>query len=130
MVEVNQMIKDKSISEKSGGAWIVHMQNIGANAGTAIIRDHSGSSTYILRDLAAVLLSNEDYEQLVAAAEEEEEQHNLLRILMQCPEVMSATIHSPELSDIVIYLAIMAEQLAECLEEDGEEDGKSASISP
>ncbi|KAE8838777.1 hypothetical protein HRS9139_03160 [Pyrenophora teres f. teres] len=81
-------------------------------------------------------LSNEDYKQLAAAAEEEEEegeeeeQHNLRRILMQCPEVMSATIHSPELSDIVIYPAIMKEQLAVCFEEDGEEDGKSASISP
>ncbi|EDU45394.1 arginyl-tRNA synthetase [Pyrenophora tritici-repentis Pt-1C-BFP] len=204
MVEVEQMLKNKSLSEESGGAWIVHMQNIGAKAGTAIIRDRSGSSTYLLRDLAAALersrrysfdkmiyvvasdnsvhftqltmilealdmkdladrlqhvkfneaskivtalgrgytpqgildkceeameglqeadndklasmgdlLSNEDYEQLV-----EEEQHNLLRILMQYPEVMDTTFHSLEPSSIVAYLAIVTEQLAECLEED------------
>ncbi|KAA8623053.1 ArgS Arginyl-tRNA synthetase [Pyrenophora tritici-repentis] len=281
MVEVEQMLKNKSLSEESGGAWIVHMQNIGAKAGTAIIRDRSGSSTYLLRDLAAALersrrysfdkmiyvvasdnsvhftqltmilealdmkdladrlqhvkfneaskivtalgrgytpqgildkceeameglqeadndklasmgdlvltreglaisslliqelstrfatahafdtnamttfklgsgpdlqywltrlrlllkgadtaaqLSNEDYEQLV-----EEEQHNLLRILMQYPEVMDTTFHSLEPSSIVAYLAIVTEQLAECLEEDdvGEgEDGKSVIVTP
>lgn len=55
MVEIEQMLKEKNLSEESGGAWIVHMQKLGARAGTAIIRDRSGSSTYLLRDLAAVL---------------------------------------------------------------------------
>ncbi|KAF1845930.1 Nucleotidylyl transferase [Cucurbitaria berberidis CBS 394.84] len=61
MVEVEQMLKDKKISEESGGAWIVHMQTLGAKAGTAIIRDRSGSSTYLLRDLAAVLERSRKY---------------------------------------------------------------------
>jgi arginyl-tRNA synthetase len=61
MIEVEQMLKEKNISEDSGGAWIVHMQNIGAKAGTAIIRDRSGSSTYLLRDLAAVLERSRKY---------------------------------------------------------------------
>ncbi|KAJ4983102.1 arginyl-tRNA synthetase [Stagonosporopsis vannaccii] len=55
MTEVEQLLKEKELSEESGGAWIVHMQKLGAKAGTAIIRDRSGSSTYLLRDLAAVL---------------------------------------------------------------------------
>ncbi|CAO2649058.1 Nn.00g100070.m01.CDS01 [Neocucurbitaria sp. VM-36] len=55
MIEVEHMLRDKNLSEESGGAWIIHMQNLGAKAGTAIIRDRSGSSTYLLRDLAAVL---------------------------------------------------------------------------
>jgi arginyl-tRNA synthetase len=61
MTEVEQMLKEKNISEESGGAWIVHMQSLGAKAGTAIIRDRSGSSTYLLRDLAAVLERSRKY---------------------------------------------------------------------
>lgn len=61
MAEVEQLLKDKDLSEESGGAWIVHMQKLGARAGTAIIRDRSGSSTYLLRDLAAVLERSRKY---------------------------------------------------------------------
>jgi arginyl-tRNA synthetase len=61
MIEVEQMLKEKNISEESGGAWIVHMQSLGAKTGTAIIRDRSGSSTYLLRDLAAVLERSRKY---------------------------------------------------------------------
>ncbi|KAF3031484.1 hypothetical protein E8E11_001178 [Didymella keratinophila] len=61
MTEVEQLLKDKNLSEESGGAWIVHMQKLGAKAGTAIIRDRSGSSTYLLRDLAAVLERSRKY---------------------------------------------------------------------
>lgn len=61
MAEVEQLLKDKDLSEESGGAWIVHMQKLGAKAGTAIIRDRSGSSTYLLRDLAAVIERSRKY---------------------------------------------------------------------
>ncbi|KAH6844285.1 Arginine--tRNA ligase, cytoplasmic [Alternaria tenuissima] len=61
MVEVEQMLKEKGISEESGGSQIIHMQNLGAKSGTAIIRDRSGSSTYLLRDLAAVLERSRKY---------------------------------------------------------------------
>lgn len=61
MAEVEQLLKEKGLSEESGGAWIVHMQKLGAKAGTAIIRDRSGSSTYLLRDLAAVLERSRTY---------------------------------------------------------------------
>ncbi|CAN9362366.1 unnamed protein product [Alternaria alternata] len=61
MMEVEQMLREKGISEESGGSQIIHMQNLGAKAGTAIIRDRSGSSTYLLRDLAAVLERSRKY---------------------------------------------------------------------
>jgi arginyl-tRNA synthetase len=61
MTEIEQMLKEKNISEESGGAWIVHMQKLGAKAGTAIIRDRTGASTYLLRDLAAVLERSRKY---------------------------------------------------------------------
>ena len=61
MVEVEQMLMEKGISEESGGSQIIHMQNLGAKSGTAIIRDRSGSSTYLLRDLAAVLERSRKY---------------------------------------------------------------------
>lgn len=61
MIEVEQMLKERELSEESGGSWIVHMQKLGAKAGTAIIRDRSGSSTYLLRDLAAALERSRKY---------------------------------------------------------------------
>lgn len=61
MIEVEHLLREKNLSEESGGAWIVHMQKLGARAGTAIIRDRSGSSTYLLRDLAAVLERSRKY---------------------------------------------------------------------
>ncbi|KAH4056242.1 arginine--tRNA (Arg) ligase [Parastagonospora nodorum] len=54
MAEVEQLLKGKGISEESSGAWMIDMTKIGAKAGHAIVRDRSGSSTYLLRDLAAV----------------------------------------------------------------------------
>lgn len=61
MVEVEQLLKDKKLSEVSAGAWIVDMKNLKAKAGHAIIRDRTGSSTYLLRDLAAVMERSRKY---------------------------------------------------------------------
>lgn len=61
MVEVEQMLKDRNIVEESAGAWMVDMTKLGARAGHAIIRDRTGSSTYLLRDLAAVLERSTKY---------------------------------------------------------------------
>lgn len=61
MVEVEQMLKDKNISEESAGAWMIDMKKLGARAGHVFVRDRSGSSTYLLRDLAAVLERSRKY---------------------------------------------------------------------
>jgi arginyl-tRNA synthetase len=62
MAEVEQMLKEKGICKESAGAWVVHMQDIGLKAGTAIIRDRTGATTYLLRDLAAVLERSRKFE--------------------------------------------------------------------
>jgi len=61
MAEVEQLLKEKEISEESAGAWMVDMRKLNAKAGHAIIRDRTGSSTYLLRDLAAVLERSRKY---------------------------------------------------------------------
>jgi arginyl-tRNA synthetase len=62
MIEVEQMLKDKNISKESSGAWMIDMTKLGAKAGHAIVRDRGGSSTYLLRDLAAVLERSRKYQ--------------------------------------------------------------------
>ncbi|KAH7401886.1 hypothetical protein DE146DRAFT_716202 [Phaeosphaeria sp. MPI-PUGE-AT-0046c] len=61
MAEVEQLLKDNNIVEESAGALMVDMTKLGAKAGHAIVRDRSGSSTYLLRDLAAVLERSRKY---------------------------------------------------------------------
>lgn len=53
MAEVEEMLKSKGLCEESGGSLIVDLKKYKLNVG--IIRDRSGSYTYLLRDLAAVL---------------------------------------------------------------------------
>ena len=55
ITEVEQALKDKEICKEKGGAWAIQMHDIGAKGGVAIIRDRAGSSTYLLRYLAAAL---------------------------------------------------------------------------
>ncbi|KAF2185091.1 arginyl-tRNA synthetase [Zopfia rhizophila CBS 207.26] len=62
MAEVEQMLKEKGVLEESGGAWIIDMKKHGGRAGVAIIRDRAGGSTYLLRDLAAVLERSRKFE--------------------------------------------------------------------
>jgi arginyl-tRNA synthetase len=61
MDEVEEMLKSKGLSEESEGAWIVDLQKHGEKTGTVIIRDREGSTTYLLRDLAAVLDRSRKY---------------------------------------------------------------------
>jgi arginyl-tRNA synthetase len=61
MVEVEQMLRKKQISEASAGAWMVDMTKLGSKTGHAIIRDRTGSSMYLLRDLAAVFERSRKY---------------------------------------------------------------------
>ncbi|KAF2441218.1 Nucleotidylyl transferase [Karstenula rhodostoma CBS 690.94] len=61
MVEVENMLREKNICEESSGAWVVHMQNHGLRAGTAVIRGRDGATTYLLRDLAAMIERSRKY---------------------------------------------------------------------
>lgn len=56
MAEVEEILKSKGISEIIEDAWSIKFENHGAKKlGLGIVRDREGSSTYLLRDLAAVL---------------------------------------------------------------------------
>jgi arginyl-tRNA synthetase len=55
MAEVEEILKSRGISEESAGSWMIDLKKHAKGSGTAIIRDRTGSSTYLLRDLAAVL---------------------------------------------------------------------------
>lgn len=62
MVEVENLLREKNICEESSGAWVVHMQNHGLRAGTAVIRGRDGATTYLLRDLAAMIERSRKYD--------------------------------------------------------------------
>jgi arginyl-tRNA synthetase len=55
MAEVEEILKNKGLCEGSGGSWIIDLKKHPGKGGVGIIRDRAGSSTYLLRDLAAVL---------------------------------------------------------------------------
>ncbi|KAF2016078.1 Nucleotidylyl transferase [Aaosphaeria arxii CBS 175.79] len=55
MSEIEDLMRERGLLEEIGGSWVIDMKNCGAKSGIAIIRDRSGSSTYFLRYLAAVL---------------------------------------------------------------------------
>jgi arginyl-tRNA synthetase len=54
MAEVEEILKSKGLLEESGGSWIINLKKHTKKAGAAIIRDRTGSSTYLLRDIATV----------------------------------------------------------------------------
>jgi arginyl-tRNA synthetase len=60
-------------------------------------------------------LSEEDY-----ASFEEEEQSNLLRLLVQYPDITQAAYKNLESATIMTYIITVADQLSTCLEEDPE----------
>lgn len=62
MAEVEEILKSREISEESEGASLIDLKKYQAKKlGTGIIRDRAGSSTYLLRDLAAVLERSRKY---------------------------------------------------------------------
>lgn len=71
MVEVEGILKEKGVLEEDAatGSWVVDLKKHGGKKhGMCIIRDRSGSSTYLLRDLAAVVereRSEGDFEKMV-----------------------------------------------------------------
>ena len=55
MAEVEEILKSKGLCEKKGDTWVIDLKKHTGRSGTVNIRSHTGSSTYALRDLAAVL---------------------------------------------------------------------------
>lgn len=100
MVEVEEILKIKGLCEESGGAWTIDLKKHGAKSGMAIIRDRTGASTYLLRDLAAVLDRSRKYNfdkmiYVVAADQHTTHFSRLFKILklMDMPDLASKLQH-------------------------------------
>jgi arginyl-tRNA synthetase len=62
MAEVEEILKNKGISENSDGSWLIDMKkHTDKKLGTAIIRNRTGTTTYLLRELAAAVERHRKY---------------------------------------------------------------------
>jgi arginyl-tRNA synthetase len=70
MSDIERTLKEKDICEESGGAWVIDMKKHGGKSGAAILRDRTGSSTYFLRYLAAVVERSrkQDFDKMIFVA--------------------------------------------------------------
>lgn len=55
MNEVEDSLRAKNLLEEQEGSWMINMKKHGEKGGVAIIRDRTGSHTYLLRDIAAAI---------------------------------------------------------------------------
>ncbi|KAF2034767.1 arginyl-tRNA synthetase [Setomelanomma holmii] len=104
MAEVEQMLKDKNISEESAGAWMVDMTKLGSKAGHAIIRDRSGSSMYLLRDLAAVIERSRKYsfDKMIYVVASDNSVHftQMFKILEALDKELADKLHHVKFSEV------------------------------
>jgi arginyl-tRNA synthetase len=61
LTEVEGILTAKGLVEQKGGAWTIDLKKHAKKSGMAILRDRTGSSTYLLRDLSAVLERSRKY---------------------------------------------------------------------
>ncbi|KAL1852750.1 hypothetical protein Daus18300_012081 [Diaporthe australafricana] len=61
MNEIEEALKAKGLLEEQEGSWLINMKKHGERGGAAIIRDRTGSHTYLLRDIAAVVERHRKY---------------------------------------------------------------------
>ncbi|EGC46615.1 arginyl-tRNA synthetase [Histoplasma capsulatum var. duboisii H88] len=61
--KVENMLKDRGVYEENEGSWVINFEKHGARKlGTAVVRNRGRTTTYLLRDVAAVLERVEKYE--------------------------------------------------------------------
>ncbi|KAI0179710.1 arginyl-tRNA synthetase [Hypoxylon sp. FL1284] len=62
IAEVESTLKEKGIYEESDGSWIIDYSKHGPKSlGVSVLRGRTGSTSYLLRDIAAVLDRNEKH---------------------------------------------------------------------
>ncbi|KAK4034212.1 hypothetical protein C8A01DRAFT_18938 [Parachaetomium inaequale] len=62
VVEVESLLKDKGVYQEDQGSWLIDFAKHGAKGlGTAILRGRTGTTTYLLRDVAAILDRSRQY---------------------------------------------------------------------
>jgi arginyl-tRNA synthetase len=60
--KVEKLLKEKGIYEQENGSWIINFKKHGSPAlGVTVVRGRTGTTTYLLRDVAAVLEREEQY---------------------------------------------------------------------
>ncbi|POS77337.1 arginyl-tRNA synthetase [Diaporthe helianthi] len=61
MNEVEATLAAKNLLEEQEGSWMINMKKHGEKGGAAIIRDRTGSHTYLLRDIAGAIERHKKY---------------------------------------------------------------------
>ena len=78
IAKVESTLKEKGVCEESEGSWILDFRkHCPKNLGTAIIRGRTGSTTYFLRDIAAVIDRDRKYgfDKMVYVVTSEQDSH-------------------------------------------------------
>lgn len=59
---VEKTLREKGVYEKNGGSWLINFEKHGSkDLGTTVVRGRTGTTTYLLRDVAAVLEREQEY---------------------------------------------------------------------
>lgn len=78
IAEAEAVLKEKGVLEESEGSWIIDFKKQGAKGlGTAVVRNRTGTTTYLLRDIATVLDRNKKYgfDKMIYVVASEQESH-------------------------------------------------------
>ncbi|KAH8901053.1 arginyl-tRNA synthetase [Thozetella sp. PMI_491] len=78
ITEVEELLKEKGVSEESDGSWVVDFKKYGHKGlGTAIMRGRTGSTTYLLRDVASLIERDRKYgfDKMIYVAAMEQDSH-------------------------------------------------------
>ncbi|KAK5996041.1 Arginyl-tRNA synthetase [Cladobotryum mycophilum] len=60
---VERVLKERGVYEEKGGSWMIDFEKHGAKGlGVAVVRRRTGTTTYLLRDVAAALEREKQYE--------------------------------------------------------------------
>ncbi|KAL2135301.1 hypothetical protein VTI74DRAFT_9069 [Chaetomium olivicolor] len=62
ILKVEALLQEKGVYEENNGSWVIDFEKHGSRGlGVAIVRGRTGTTTYLLRDVAAVLERDEKY---------------------------------------------------------------------
>lgn len=89
---LEQTLKDKGIYEEHEGSWIINFAKHGApKLATAVVRNRMGTTTYLLRDLAAVIERSEKYkfDKMIYVVSAEQDLY--FQRLFKCVELLGYT---------------------------------------
>jgi len=124
MAEVEDLLKRKGICEESNGSWIVDFKKHGHRLGVGIIRGRKGTSTYLHRDLGALLerWRKHSFDKMIYVVASDHDMHfkRLFKIveLMDLPDLASRLqhVHFSKVSKMAEKLGV-GSRLGETLDE-------------